>query len=156
MYLAESASSEPNTASADAPQTGFRRDRSSWVVIAATLSLLGALVWALNPHQPRLSPAPLKPVARACEKMVREFLPSNITEIPRWDKAPQRQSPSDAANAAAFRALSDRQREKALLRLNTEPCTCGCNLSIASCTVNEPDCDFSGKQARKVIEPSKH
>src|SRR5438045_5230754 len=152
MYLAESASSEPNTASADAAQAGaLRRDRSSWVVIAATFSLLGALVWALNPHQPRLSPAPLKPVAPACEKIVREFLPSNITEIPRWDKAPQRQMHSDAANAAAFLALSDRQREKALLRLNTEPCSCGCNLSLASCTVNEPDCDLSGKQARQQV-----
>lgn len=125
-------------------------------MIAATFSLLGALVWGLNPHQPRLSPAPLKPVVPGCEKVVREFLPSNITEIPRWGTAAHRQSPTDAANAAAFRALSDRQRENALLRLNTESCTCGCNLSIASCTVNEPDCDFSGKQARKVIEPSKH
>jgi hypothetical protein len=157
MSSTESPSTETQAGPADAPETDpIRRGRSPWIVVAVSLCLLGALVWGLSPRQPRLSPAPLNPVAPGCEKLAREFLPTNITEVPEWRTPTRRESAMDAANAAAFRALSERQKEHALLHLNTGACTCGCNLSTASCVVNEPPCEVSRQQAQETIERSKH
>ncbi len=136
--------------SARGPGSG-RTEWSTVILILVILVLLGALVWSLNPRQPKLAPAPLRPVTSGCLKLGREFVPSNITEIPQWQA-----SPAKSADAMAFTGLSHDQKERVLLGLNTEPCTCGCKLSIAACRVNEPDCGNSGFDARRILDSIGH
>ena len=66
----------------------------------------------------------------------REFLPSNVTEI---------LEPSLAD-------LSPVQKNRALYRMNMEPCPCGCSLSVAACRVSNPHCEVSKSLAEKIIE----
>lgn len=51
----------------------------------------------------------------------------------------------------AFKHLTRAQRQKALARLNNESCTCGCNLSVASCRVEDPACGFSLPQGKRIL-----
>jgi hypothetical protein len=104
-------------------------------MVVVTLGLLGALVWALHPEQPRLTPAPLVPVPSECPKVQQEFIPSNYTDLP----------------GVPPEGLSREQRSRALYRLNMEPCTCGCALSVAACRVLHPACAVSKKLAEKII-----
>lgn len=47
--------------------------------------------------------------------------------------------------------LTPAQKETALKRLNTEPCACGCGLTLAQCRINDPACDVSPGLARAVV-----
>lgn len=47
--------------------------------------------------------------------------------------------------------LTAEQREAALQRLNEDGCTCGCQLTLASCRINDPACDISLPLARQVV-----
>jgi thiol-disulfide isomerase/thioredoxin len=47
--------------------------------------------------------------------------------------------------------LSPSARETALARLNTESCTCGCNLTLAQCRINDPSCEVSLPIARDLV-----
>ncbi len=100
-----------------------------------TLGLLAALTWALAPARVHFTPAPLDPPPADCPKVPREFVPSNVTEIP----------------DLPLLELSTAQKNRALLRLNMEPCTCGCGLSVASCRVEHPACETSRKLALKIV-----
>ncbi|MGH3183797.1 MAG: hypothetical protein ACRDOE_18120, partial [Streptosporangiaceae bacterium] len=53
--------------------------------------------------------------------------------------------------AADLRALTPSQREAVLDKLNNQACTCGCDWSLATCRVQDPNCGFSLPQARQVI-----
>ena len=44
------------------------------------------------------------------------------------------------------------QKAEALHRLNVERCTCGCNLILAQCRINDPSCNTSLPVAQKVAE----
>jgi len=48
--------------------------------------------------------------------------------------------------------LTPAQKELALQRMNTEHCTCGCNLTIAQCRINDPSCDVSLPIAQKIVK----
>jgi hypothetical protein len=100
-----------------------------------TLGLLAALAWALAPPRVNFVPAPLEPPPADCPKLAREFVPSNVTEIPDLSLA----------------GLSAEQKNRVLYRLNMEPCTCGCGLSVAACRVEHPACQTSKSLAQKVI-----
>jgi len=104
-------------------------------LVAVTLALLAALAWALQPDRPDFKPAPLEPPPEDCPKVEREFLPSNVTEI---------LEPSLAD-------LTPAQKNRALYRMNMEPCTCGCSLSVAACRVTNFDCKISKEMAEKII-----
>ena len=104
-------------------------------MVVVTLGLLGALVWALHPDQPQLTPAPLVPVPAECPKAQQAFVPTNYTDLP----------------GGLLEGLSPKQRNRALYRLNMEPCTCGCALSVAACRVNHPACEVSKKLAEKIV-----
>ena len=103
--------------------------------MAVTLALLAALAWALKPDRPNLKPAPLDPPVEGCLKVQREFLPSNVTEI----------------LDPPLGELTPAEKNRALYRMNMEPCTCGCSLSVAACRVNNPDCGTSKALAEKII-----
>lgn len=48
--------------------------------------------------------------------------------------------------------LTAEKRTETLLRLNTEPCTCGCDLTVAKCRIDDPTCGVSLPLARKIAE----
>jgi thiol-disulfide isomerase/thioredoxin len=63
----------------------------------------------------------------------------------------------NAANATelpgvSFKGLTADQKKRALRRLNTESCTCGCNLTLSECRVNDTECPVSGGLAAKVVK----
>jgi thiol-disulfide isomerase/thioredoxin len=49
-----------------------------------------------------------------------------------------------------LKPLTPAQREKALAQMNTEHCSCGCGLTVAQCRMNDPSCDVSLPQAKKI------
>jgi len=44
------------------------------------------------------------------------------------------------------------RRTDALQKLNSEPCTCGCDLTVARCRVDDPQCSVSLPLARKIVQ----
>jgi len=52
----------------------------------------------------------------------------------------------------ALEKLTAGQRTTALKRLNEEPCTCGCGLTVAQCRINDPSCGISLPIAKKIVE----
>jgi thiol-disulfide isomerase/thioredoxin len=46
--------------------------------------------------------------------------------------------------------LSPDVRAVTLQRLNAEPCTCGCGLTVAKCRVDDPNCGISLPRAREI------
>jgi thiol-disulfide isomerase/thioredoxin len=47
--------------------------------------------------------------------------------------------------------LTPEQRTTALQRLNTEGCTCGCQLTLAQCRINDSSCGFSLPLAEQLV-----
>jgi cytochrome c biogenesis protein CcmG/thiol:disulfide interchange protein DsbE len=43
------------------------------------------------------------------------------------------------------------RRTEALQKLNSQPCTCGCDLTVARCRVDDPQCSISLPLARKIV-----
>jgi thiol-disulfide isomerase/thioredoxin len=43
------------------------------------------------------------------------------------------------------------KRADALQQLNAQPCTCGCDLTVAKCRVDDPSCGVSLPLARKIV-----
>lgn len=48
--------------------------------------------------------------------------------------------------------LSPAQRTQALEQLNADACTCGCDLTLARCRVDDPTCGVSLPLARKIVD----
>ena len=42
-------------------------------------------------------------------------------------------------------------RTDALQKLNAQPCTCGCDLTVARCRVDDPQCGVSLPLARQIV-----
>jgi hypothetical protein len=112
-----------------------RTSRGAVATVVVTLALLAALAWLLAPPRVRFSPAPLEPPPADCPKLAREFVPSNVTAI------------ADLP----LTGLSAEQKNRALYRLNMEPCPCGCGLSVAACRVEHPACETSKGLAQKIV-----
>jgi hypothetical protein len=96
---------------------------------------LAALVWELKPDRPNVQPAPLPPQGTTCPHLAGQFTPTNITDLPGLDIA----------------LLSRERRNHVLLRLNMEPCTCGCNGSVAFCLLSHARCEACRQQAKEII-----
>lgn len=63
----------------------------------------------------------------------------------------------NAANATelpgvSFKGLTAEQKRRALRRMNSENCTCGCDLTISQCRVNDTECPVSGGLAAKIVK----
>ena len=125
--------SEPETAGAEPGPS-----RNSPLMIAGTMALLALLVWFLNPRQPNYKPAPLRPPSPECLKPGRDFVPTNLIAIP---------DPS-------LDALPDPAKNRALFRLNTVPCSCGCQLSVAFCRGSNPLCETSRQMFKQIVSES--
>ncbi len=48
--------------------------------------------------------------------------------------------------------LSPAKRTAALQKLNTEPCTCGCENTVAKCRIDDPKCTTSLPLAQKIVQ----
>jgi thiol-disulfide isomerase/thioredoxin len=48
-------------------------------------------------------------------------------------------------------ALSPAKRAEALQKLNAQSCTCGCDLTVAKCRVDDPTCSVSLPIAREIV-----
>ena len=117
------------------PQSPLRR---AGLLVAIMLVLLGALVWSLNPPQPRLTPAPLHPLPLGCPKVSRAFVPANVTSVPDPYTDP----------------LPESVKYRVLYRLNMEACSCGCIESVAACRVTQRDCQTSLRRAKEIVTAS--
>jgi thiol-disulfide isomerase/thioredoxin len=49
-------------------------------------------------------------------------------------------------------ALPLAKRTEALQKLNSQPCTCGCDLTLARCRVDDPSCSVSLPLAQKIVK----
>jgi thiol-disulfide isomerase/thioredoxin len=49
-------------------------------------------------------------------------------------------------------ALPPSKRTEALQKLNGQPCTCGCDLTVARCRVDDPNCGISLPLAREIVQ----
>jgi hypothetical protein len=104
-------------------------------MVALSVILLAALVWAMAPTRAKFQPAPLRPVPPGCPRTVSDFVPSDATEVPNVDLS----------------VLSPAQRNHLLFRLNMEPCPCGCNTSIVVCRATHPTCPLCKDLMQKIV-----
>ena len=51
-----------------------------------------------------------------------------------------------------FKGLTPDQKKRALHRMNAETCTCGCNLTISQCRVNDSECPTSKGIAAQIVK----
>jgi len=49
-------------------------------------------------------------------------------------------------------SLSVAKRTEALQKLNSQPCTCGCDLTLARCRVDDPSCGVSLPLAQQIVK----
>lgn len=71
----------------------------------------------------------------------------------------EKDKPAKLANALQVTAipgidlskLTKEQRVAAIEKLNDEPCTCGCNQTVARCRVDDPTCPISLPRAKELI-----
>jgi len=104
-------------------------------VVVVTMGLLALLVWFLNPRQPNFKPAPLQPPSAECLKPGRDFVPTNLTAFP----------------DPGLEALPAEKMNPTLFRLNTIPCTCGCQLSLAYCHEMSSECAASKQGIKQIV-----
>jgi len=109
--------------------------RGRVIFLIVTLVALAAVVWQLKPDRPNVRPAPLHPQDSTCPQEAGQFTPTNITDLPGLDLA----------------SFSKELQNHVLLRLNMEPCTCGCNRSIAFCLVSHARCEACRQRAKEII-----
>jgi hypothetical protein len=121
--------------SEEKPESSQAPKRRSGAVVAITLALLALVVWALNPHQPNLHPAPLVPPSSTCSSTRTDFVPSDLTSVP----------------GISLDGLPPALKNQVLLRLNLEPCSCGCKLSLAECLATNPTCAVAHRAAEAIL-----
>ena len=71
----------------------------------------------------------------------------------------EKDKPTKLANAAQtteipgidLKALPKEKRIAAIQKLNDEGCTCGCNLTVARCRVDDPSCPVSLPRAKAIV-----
>lgn len=110
--------------------------KNSALAAVVTLTVLALLVWGLVPRQPKLKPAPLEPPRSLCTPATSDFVPSNLTRIP----------------ALSLDKLPQAVRNRILLRLNVEPCSCGCKQSLGACRAGNPSCPVSPQAADAIVK----
>jgi len=67
----------------------------------------------------------------------------------------------NAANATelpgvSFKGLTADQKKRALRRMNSESCTCGCKLTLSQCRVNDTGCPVSGDMTAQIVKDVVH
>jgi thiol-disulfide isomerase/thioredoxin len=114
--------------------TSFIVDRESRVVIRHVGMLMAATTEAETRH---LAGLPVNASIEEIEKDKPAKLANalQVTSIPGIDLS----------------KLTKQQRVAAIEKLNEEPCTCGCNQTVARCRVDDPTCPVSLPRAKELI-----
>jgi hypothetical protein len=128
---------QPDNTSPDEPRPArpLVSSRGAVIHLFVTMAALAVFVWAVRPNGPNVKPAPLRPEEAACPHLEGEFTPTNFTELPGLE----------------LDSLSKEHRNHVLLRLNMEPCPCGCNTSIASCLLHHPRCQKCKELGQEIV-----
>ncbi len=56
----------------------------------------------------------------------------------------------------SFAGLTEAQKKLALHRMNAQMCTCGCQLTLAECRINDTTCPVSASIAKKIVNGFLH
>lgn len=56
----------------------------------------------------------------------------------------------------SFAGLTTPQKKMALHRMNAQMCTCGCQLTLAECRINDTTCPVSASIAKKIVQGFLH
>ena len=128
-------STASNSTGTDPTASNGGLPRRAVASVVVTMALLAALVWAFRPLASNFAPAPLQPPPKGCPRGPQEFVPSNLIALP--------DLPLDK--------LPAKVKNRVLLRLNMEPCTCGCARSIAACLASDPPCETAKELAKKIL-----
>jgi hypothetical protein len=80
-------------------------------------------------------------------------LPVNATieEVDRAQPAKLENAQATQIPGIDLATLSPERRTAALQKLNTEPCTCGCENTVAKCRVDDPKCTTSLPIAQRIV-----
>lgn len=128
-------SSEESSSNKEPAAAGVSSANRAFALTVASVAVLAILVWAMAPERANFTPAPVSPLPEECPQLPREFLPSNVTEL----------------MDPPLKGMDEPWKVRAFRRLNFEPCPCGCNLSVAACRVQSPQCPRSKEAAEKII-----
>jgi thiol-disulfide isomerase/thioredoxin len=115
--------------------TSFVLDRGSRLVMRHVGMLQAAVTEAETRHLAGL------PVNATIEEIEKDDKPAKlanalqVTSIPGID----------------FSKVTKDQRIAAIEKLNSEPCTCGCNQTLARCRVDDPSCPVSLPRAKELV-----
>lgn len=115
-------------------EPGSGPSRVSVILLVVVLVAMAALAASLYPPRVHLAPAPLIQRPSGCV-MKSNFIPTDVTEVP----------------FPAINALPTEVKNRALLHLNTTPCSCGCAQSIAACLLKNPQCKVSPELLKQEL-----
>jgi thiol-disulfide isomerase/thioredoxin len=78
---------------------------------------------------------------------------ASIEEVERGQPA-RLENAAQATNIPGvdLKRLSPERRAAALQKLNTEPCTCGCENTVAKCRIDDPKCGTSLPIAQRIVQ----
>ena len=81
-------------------------------------------------------------------------LPVNATieEVDRAQPAKLENAQATQIPGIDLARLSPEKRTAALQKLNSEPCTCGCDNTVAKCRVDDPKCSTSLPLAQRIVQ----
>ena len=93
--------------------------------------------------------------ARVTEEETRALagLPVNasIEEVDRAQPAKLENAQATQIPGVDLAALTPERRVLALQKLNTDPCTCGCDNTVAKCRIDDPKCTTSLPLAQRIV-----
>jgi thiol-disulfide isomerase/thioredoxin len=77
---------------------------------------------------------------------------ASIEEVDRAQPAKLENAQATQIPGVDLAKLSPEKRTAALQKLNTDPCTCGCENTIAKCRIDDPKCSTSLPFAQRIVE----
>jgi thiol-disulfide isomerase/thioredoxin len=77
---------------------------------------------------------------------------ASIEEVDRAQPAKLENAQATQIPGIDLASLSPEKRTQALQKLNTDPCTCGCDNTVAKCRVDDPKCTTSLPLAQKIVQ----
>ncbi len=77
---------------------------------------------------------------------------ASIEEVDRAQPAKLENAQATQIPGVDLSALTPDRRVAALQKLNTDPCTCGCDNTVAKCRIDDPKCSTSLPLAQRIVQ----
>ena len=77
---------------------------------------------------------------------------ASIEEVDRAQPAKLENAQATQIPGIDLASLTPERRVQALQKLNTDPCTCGCENTVAKCRVDDPKCTTSLPLAQRIVQ----